>query len=126
MKRRFIVKVGDKTFPVEVEEMHMEQRPEPATRPVVAEAKGVPAEQVARTEPRIETVAGAVRAPLPGKVLSIKCRPGDSVSAGDTVLILESMKMENSITAPRSGRVKEIPVTEGATVALGDVLFIIE
>ena len=126
MKRKFVVKVGDKTFPVEVEEIGEEATPVLAARPVVVEAGPPPAEAVARPEQKAEAVAGAIRAPLPGKVLSIKCKVGDDVKAGETVLVLESMKMENSITAPKSGKVKEVPVNEGATVALGDVLLVIE
>jgi len=126
LKRKFVVKVGDKTFPVEVEEIGEEATPALAARPLPAEARPPPAEAVARPEQKAEAIAGAIRAPLPGKVLSIKCRVGDNVKAGETVLVLESMKMENSITAPKSGRVKEVPVTEGATVALGDVLLVIE
>ncbi len=125
MKRKFIVKVGDKTFPVEVEEIQEESVTIPAPRPVVVEAKA-PAEPVPRPEARVEVVAGAIRAPLPGKVLSIKCKQGDAVQVGQTVLVLESMKMENAITAPRSGTVKEVSVSEGTNVALGDLLLVIE
>lgn len=126
MKRKFIVKVGDKTFPVEVEEIQEGQESVQVGRPPVVEAKVVQAEPGRVPEQRVEAVAGALRAPLPGKVLSVKCKVGDSVKVGDTVLILESMKMENAIIAPKSGRVKEVPVSEGATVALGDTLIIIE
>lgn len=125
MRRKFIVKVGDKTFPVEVEEIREESVSVSAPRPVVAEAK-TPAEPVARAEARVEAVTGAIQAPLPGKVLSIKCKLGDAVQAGQTVLILESMKMENAIMAPKSGTVKEVSVSEGGTVALGDLLLVIE
>jgi biotin carboxyl carrier protein len=127
LKRKFIVKVGDKTFPVEVEELQEGVEPVPQVpRPAAVEAKAATAEPVRVAEQRVEAVAGAIRAPLPGKVLSVKCKVGDSVNAGDTVLILESMKMENAIMAPKSGRVKEVLVAEGATVALGDVLIVIE
>lgn len=126
MKRKFIVKVGDKTFPVEVEEVQERSEQVQVARPVVTEPRPHTAESVKVPQERVEAVAGAVQAPLPGKVLSIKCRVGDSVNVGDTILILESMKMENAIMAPKSGRVKEIPVAEGATVELGEVLLVIE
>jgi len=126
LKRKFLVKVGDKTFPVEVEEVHEEAEQPAIVRPVVAESRAVPAEIAPRPQARVEAVAGAIRAPLPGKVVSIKCSVGDNVKAGDTVLILESMKMENAIMAPKSGRIKEVLVSEGATVALGDILVVIE
>lgn len=126
MKRKFIVKVGDKTFPVEVEEIQEGREPSQAARPAVVEARAAQTEPVRVPERRVEAVAGALRAPLPGKVLSVKCKVGDSVNAGDTVLVLESMKMENAIMAPKSGRIKEVPVSEGTTVALGDILVVIE
>jgi biotin carboxyl carrier protein len=126
LKRKFMVKVGDKTYPVEVEEVEQETAQAPGVRPPIVESQAVPAEVVSRPQERVEAVAGAIRAPLPGKVVSIKCSVGDSVKAGETVLVLESMKMENAIMAPRSGRVKEIPVAEGANVALDDVLLVIE
>ena len=125
MKRKFIVRVGDKTYPVEVEEVQEETTQAPAPRPVVIESQAAPSEVTPR-QARVETATGAIRSPLPGKVVSIKCSVGDSVKAGDTVLVLESMKMENAIMAPKSGRVKEIPVVEGANVALDDVLLVIE
>lgn len=126
MKRKFIVKVGDKTFPVEVEEIQEGREPLQPARPAVVEARAAQTEPVRAPEQRVEAVAGALRAPLPGKVLSVKCKVGDSVNAGDTVLVLESMKMENAIMAPKSGRIKEVPVSEGTTVALGDILVVIE
>jgi biotin carboxyl carrier protein len=126
LKRKFIVKVGDKTFPVEVEEIQEGREPLQAARPAVVEARAAQTEPVRGPEPRVEAIAGALRAPLPGKVLSVKCKVGDSVNAGDTVLVLESMKMENAIMAPKSGRIKEVPVSEGTTVALGDILVVIE
>jgi biotin carboxyl carrier protein len=126
LKRKFLVKVGEKTFPVEVEELHEEAMEAPVPRSVAAESRAVPQEVAQPREGKVEAVAGAIRAPLPGKVVSIKCSVGDNVKAGDTVLVLESMKMENAIMAPRSGRVKDIPVEEGANVALDDVLLVIE
>ncbi len=65
-------------------------------------------------------------APNPGQIIAIHVKQGDRVEAGQVVLILEAMKMENNIAAPRSGTVKEIAVTEGAEVADGELLIAIE
>ncbi len=68
----------------------------------------------------------SVKAPLPGTVLSINVKVGDTVKASDTVIILEAMKMENSIHAGRDGRVASISATQGAAVQEGDVLITLE
>ena len=67
-----------------------------------------------------------VTCPLPGTVLSIAVKEGDSVAAGQTVAVLEAMKMENNIDAERGGVVKQVLVQAGATVMEGDVLLVIE
>jgi len=69
---------------------------------------------------------GAVTAPMPGIVLSLKVNVGDSVKAGDGLCILEAMKMENEITAQKAGVVKEIRVSEGASVKRGEPIAIIQ
>ena len=69
---------------------------------------------------------GAVTAPMPGKVVLLRVKVGDSVRAGDPLCVLEAMKMENEITAPTTGAVKEILVSEGANVDNGDALIVIE
>ena len=64
----------------------------------------------------------AVTSPLPGSVFALKCKVGDHVNEGDTVIILESMKMETEINTPHSGTVNSILVQEGANVQAGDEL----
>ena len=67
-----------------------------------------------------------VTCPLPGTVISINVKEGDTVAAGQTLLVLEAMKMENNTDAERGGVVKQILVAAGATVMEGDVLIVIE
>ena len=67
-----------------------------------------------------------VACPLPGTVISINVKEGDTVSAGQTLVVLEAMKMENNIDAERGGVVKQVLVQAGATVMEGDVLIVIE
>lgn len=66
-----------------------------------------------------------IRAPMPGLVLDIAKKPGESVERGETVAVLEAMKMENDLTTPHSGIVKEILASKGQTVNQGDVLLVI-
>ena len=67
--------------------------------------------------------SGSVVAPMPGTILKVNKAEGDSVKAGDVVLVLEAMKMENEITAPADGVIASLSLTEGSTVAGGDLLF---
>jgi len=67
-----------------------------------------------------------VAAHITGTVVRIEKRPGDPVAPGDTVIVLESMKMEMPVEAPSGGQVKEIRCQEGQSVAEGDVLAVIE
>lgn len=108
---------------------------------ISAEVNGRPYEvliervRVERTAPKKEgkekkkaaeaAVAGAIVAPLPGTVKSVKVKEGDGVNPGDIVVILEAMKMENEITASVAGKVKEIKVSQGQAVDGGEVLLIL-
>ncbi|MGB2798967.1 MAG: acetyl-CoA carboxylase biotin carboxyl carrier protein subunit [Dehalococcoidia bacterium] len=67
-----------------------------------------------------------VRAPMPGTIISVNFKVGDSVKAGDVLFILESMKIKNEIKAPQDGKIKEILVTEGQYVKRRDTLVDIE
>ena len=67
-----------------------------------------------------------VTCPLPGTIIALNVKEGDTVSAGQTLLVLEAMKMENNIDAERGGVVKQVLVSAGATVMEGDVLLVIE
>ena len=67
-----------------------------------------------------------VKSPLPGTVLAVKVQVGDKVAPGQTLAVLEAMKMENNIDADRSGVVKAICVQQGATVMEGDNLIVLE
>jgi biotin carboxyl carrier protein len=67
-----------------------------------------------------------IRPPMPGKIISVKVSQGDTVKAGDVVLILEAMKMANEIASPFTGRIKEVRVSVGQSVAPEDTLLSIE
>ena len=95
----------------------------PVAAPVAAPAapKAAPAPAAA---PKAAGAAGAVtvKAPMPGNILDVKVAAGASVKAGDVLVILEAMKMENEIVAPQDGTVASINVNKGDTVNSGDVL----
>jgi biotin carboxyl carrier protein len=67
-----------------------------------------------------------VVAPMPGKIVRLLVTPGDTIQAGEGILVVEAMKMQNEMKAPKSGRVVSISAQEGATVNAGEVLAAIE
>jgi len=67
-----------------------------------------------------------VEVPIAGKIISVNVRPGDEVKEGDTLCLLESMKMENPILTPVGGTITEIKISVGQVVGTGDVVAIIE
>ncbi len=69
--------------------------------------------------------ADAVKAPLPGTIMSFKVKEGDTVNAGDTVCVLEAMKMENDVKTSKGGTVKKILVNVGDAVLEGNDIMII-
>ncbi|MBR6552406.1 MAG: biotin/lipoyl-binding protein [Clostridia bacterium] len=92
----------------------------PAEVKTTAEAPAAPA------APTAPTASGTqVKAPMPGSILAVKASAGQAVKAGDVIVVLEAMKMENDIVAPCDGTIKEILVTKGSTVNTDDILAII-
>jgi biotin carboxyl carrier protein len=94
--------------------------PRPAAAPRTASGEKVIA------KPATASKGEVVKAPLPGVVLSIPVKVGDTVKSADTVLVLEAMKMENAIHAGRDGRVAAISVNPGDSVLEGAALITIE
>lgn len=70
--------------------------------------------------------AGSVTALMPGKIVTVRVKQGDSVTAGEVLVILEAMKMENEILAPKNGVVKSLPVAPGTNVNKGDLLVVVD
>ncbi len=87
-----------------------------------APAAAPAAPKAAPAVPAAPAAGEPVESPMPGTVLDVKVKPGDSVKAGDTLLVLEAMKMENAIVAPKDAKVVAVPVTKGQTVESGTVL----
>lgn len=73
-----------------------------------------------------ESTTIRLKAPMPGKILEVLVKTGDSVKAGDTLLILEAMKMQNAILASTKGIIKKVLVKEGATTSKSDLLIELE
>lgn len=107
--------------------VEMEKVVKPAIKPIVkarATAPAAPTTQLNRPAPAAG--AGTIKSPLPGVILSVKINVGDTVKKGDTIMILEAMKMENSIKADRDGKIAAINVKQGESVLEGAALVTIE
>ena len=66
-----------------------------------------------------------MRSPIPGRLIKLLVKAGDAVTAGQTMVVLEAMKMENELAAPRAGRVAEVRCAEGAAVEAGQDLVVV-
>jgi biotin carboxyl carrier protein len=110
--------------------VEMEQAPKkaaPVIRPVVREAATTPAQQTTTvTKPAAAPGKSGIKSPLPGVILDLKVNVGDTVKRGQTLIILEAMKMENNINADKDGKVTSILVSKGESVLEGTDLIVIE
>ena len=78
------------------------------------------------SRPAVAGSKSGIKSPLPGVILEIKVKEGDAVKRGQTLLVLEAMKMENDIKADRDGKVTAIKVSKGESILEGTDLIIIE
>lgn len=120
--RKFVINVNGKSYDVEVEEI---RNGVAVSTPVVSAPVAAPVPQAApAAAPKATGTVGSVKveSPMPGNVLKINVKVGDSVEEGQAVAVLEAMKMENDIVAPSAGTVASINVSIGDSVNTGDVL----
>jgi acetyl/propionyl-CoA carboxylase alpha subunit len=84
----------------------------------------------ARADPaaggRAPTGPARLLAPMPGRIVRVLVEAGQTVEAGQGLVVIEAMKMENELRAPRAGRVAELPAVEGRTVETGALLAVVE
>lgn len=118
------VEVNGTTYEVELEQ----KMAQPITPRLVRE-RAIPStdvdKSITKTSKPQAKKSGGIKSPLPGTVLQVYVRVGDTVKMGDKLLLLEAMKMENKIEADKAGTVKEVNAKEGDTVMEGDVLIVI-
>ncbi len=133
---KYKVNLNNKVYEVVVEdgqamlideyEIKAPKAPAPKAPPAAAPAAAPPAAPAPAAAPAAAAVDGCkITSPLPGNILDVKVTQGQAVKAGDLLLIIEAMKMENEVLAPQDGTVKQIATNKGAVVATGDLLLVI-
>ncbi len=117
------VDVNGKVYKVEIDK---DLRPVSKT-PIIVRTQTVLSTESDKTvvktaSPTAPKGTGTIKSPLPGIVLNILVKPGDKVNYGDKLLLLEAMKMENTIESDKEGTIKAIKVAQGDSVLEGDIL----
>ena len=112
--KTYNITVNGTTYVVQVEEVEAGSA-QKTPAPMPKKAPSVP-------KPSVKAGSVSVKAPMPGNIIKINVKAGDSVKRGDVLCILEAMKMENEIFAPSDGTVASVEITQGATVATDAVL----
>ena len=125
---KYRITLEGKTYEMEIELVPEETAPPSAARREYKGYQNAAADPIVRLmEPSAQrtttNATGTVTAPMPGTVLSLCKKEGEKVRAGDVVLVLEAMKMENEILSPADGTIIKVNCEEGKTVAGGEVLF---
>ena len=129
---KYVVTINGKQYDVEVEKvsggykpMSMGAKAAPAAPAPAAPAPAAPAPAAPKAAP-VSAGDNTVTSPMPGTILGVKVKEGDAVKAGQLVIILEAMKMENEIVAPADGVVASVAVKEGDTVETDATLVVLK
>ena len=118
--KKYRVNVNGTNYEIEIEEITGAQ----AQAAPVQQSAPVAEPTPAATPAPVAAPAGgeSVNSPMPGTILSVNVKAGDAVKAGQVLMILEAMKMENEIVSPVDGTVSAVSVNQGATVETGTLL----
>lgn len=126
---KYVVTLNGKNYEVEVEETDAVITAVTDAAPAAPVAAAAPAAPTAAPAPAAAPAAASdgqkVLSPMPGTILSVNVSVGSAVKAGEVILILEAMKMENEIVAPCDGTVKQLAVQKGSTVATDALLAVV-
>lgn len=123
MFKQFHVVVNGKDYQVAVEEVTNEQTDTKEHSPIHSQSQSTPAS--ASSSQSAKAAGKEINAPMPGTILNIKKEVGDMVKAGEPIVILEAMKMENDIVSPIDGKLLSVLVKTGDAVNSNDVIAIV-
>lgn len=128
--KKYLIKVNGNQYEVEVEEVSNDSAKSKVEVQPKSVSKPEPKVETKKEKPKpiVNTPQGteSVDAPMPGTIFNINVSEGEEVKAGQVLLILEAMKMENEIVSPRDGKVVAVHEEKGAAVNTGDKLVSIE
>ena len=111
---------GELVVEVVVDGWRFELAVEDADRAELRERATRASDEVARSGPT------EILAIIPGRIVTVRVAPGDAVEGGQSLMVVEAMKMQNELRAPRAGTVRRIEVVGGQTIEVGDLLAVIE
>lgn len=126
--KKFSVTVNGTVYDVEVNEVKaggVAPAPAAAPAPKAAPAPAPAAAPAPKAAAPVAAGATTVKAPMPGKILSVAVSAGQAVKKGDLLLVLEAMKMQNEIYAPQDATVSEVRVSANQTVATGEDMVVL-
>ena len=120
--KTFSITINGVNYIAQVEEISSGAAPAPAAAAPAAAPVAAPAPKAAPKASSGTAGSVAIKAPMPGNILKVNCKVGDTVSKGDVLVVLEAMKMENDICAPDNGVVASVEVSQGNSVETDAVL----
>ena len=129
---KYKVTLNGRTYEVEVEhdsamivDEYEAYAPAPAAPAAAPVAAPVATAAPAAAAPAVTGKGDTVEAPMPGTIVNVLVKEGQKVNAGDVVVIIEAMKMENEIMAPKNGTITQVVTQQGAKVETGTPLIVI-
>lgn len=129
---KYKVTLNGKTYEVEVEagkavllDEYEALAPAPAAAPAADVPQTAPAAAAPAPSAANLTAGEPVNSPMPGNILRVEVKQGDQIKAGQLLVVLEAMKMENEIMAPKDGTVAQVVVTPGTVVETGSPLVVL-
>ncbi len=130
MLRKFRIKINNKEYLVEMEELTPQGVTQSAPVQSTPSVQSVPTEQAApapvAVAPQGTSEGIRVEAPMPGNILNVFVKVGDVVKENDPLVILEAMKMENEIVSPINGTITSVAVTKGVAIDVAELIVTIK